>query len=332
MKNKIYYHDRYGRTNNELIILSPNGKKPQKTRSFLDETNYETPIERCLWYCKAINKVEEPTKAWEVDRYLEYERKLLGVNQFEKKRLPSSHTIVKKCLLLNETTIVQESELIGDFTVSDSKHAILVESEGYANNEVIEGTLLDQKVNKSKTLGSEIFTNVTTGKKYFSVNPELLSNIESQKKLMLEKQQSRQELGKYGTVYYDNELESDMLKIQTGTMKLSNYNPQDIPEFIAIYNSLYTKSASITKLMPAHIAALKKYYNLYQIQRRNMSQANISVWSKAIKAATPIRESMQKMVMDEHYGDFGFYPNLKYEEVHEDFDLYYNASLSILGL
>ena len=139
-------------------------------------------------------------------------------------------------------------------------------------------------------------------------------------------------LSKYGTVYYDKELEENMLKIKTGAMKLSKYNPQDIPEFVAIYNSLYTKSASIVKQMPAHIAALKKYYNLYQIQRRNMSQTNISAWSKAIKTATPIRESMQKIVMDDHYGDMSFYPTLKYEGIHEDFDLYYNASLTILGL
>lgn len=139
-------------------------------------------------------------------------------------------------------------------------------------------------------------------------------------------------LAKYGTLYYDKELESDMLKIKTGAMKLSNYNPQDIPEFVAIYNSLYTKSANIVKQMPVHITALKKYYKLYQIQRRNMSQANISAWSKAIKAATPIREAMQKIVMDDHYGDMSFYPTLKYEGIHENFDLYYNASLNILGL
>jgi hypothetical protein len=139
-------------------------------------------------------------------------------------------------------------------------------------------------------------------------------------------------LAKFGTLYYDKVLESDMLKIKTGAMKLSKYNPQDIPEFVAIYNSLYTKSASIVQQMPPHIAVLKKYYNLYKIQRRNMSQANISDWSKAIKAATPIRVSMQKIVMDEHYGDMSFYPTLKYKGIHEDFDLYYNASLNILGL
>lgn len=139
-------------------------------------------------------------------------------------------------------------------------------------------------------------------------------------------------LAKFGTLYYDKELESEMLKIKTGAMKLSKYNPQDIPEFVAIYNSLYSKPASIVKQMPAHIATLKKYYNLYQIQRRNMSQTNIFAWSKAMKAATPIRESMQKIVMDDHYGDMSFYPNLKDEGIQEDFDLYYNASLNILGL
>ncbi|MFV5701194.1 hypothetical protein ACM55F_04910 [Flavobacterium sp. XS2P12] len=332
LKNKIYYHDRYGRTNNELIILSPNGKKPQKTRSFLDETNYETPIERCLWYCKAINKLEEPTKAWEVDRYLDYERKVLSVNQFEKKRLPSSNTIVKKCLLLNETTIVQDSELVGDFEVSDSKYAILYDSEGHTNNEIIEVSLIKPDFDKPKALGSEIFTNVTTGKKYFSDNPELLSNIESQKKLMSEKQESRKELSKYGTVYYDKERESYMLKIKTGAIKLSSYNLQDIPEFITIYNSLYTKYGSIINQMPAHIAILKKYYTLHRMQGRNMSQTNINAWIKAVKSAAPIRTSMRGIIMNEHYGDFGFYPNFKNEERHEDFDLYYNASLSILGL
>lgn len=332
LKNKIYYHDSYGRTNNELIILSPNGKKPQKTRSFLEDTNYETPIERCLWYCKAINKIEEPTKTLEVDRYLDYERKLLSVNQFEKKRLPSSNTIVKKCLLLNETTIVQDSELVGDFEVSDLKYAILADSEGHTNNEVIAVSLIKPDFHKPKTLGSEIFTNVTTGKKYFSDQPELLSNIESQKKLLLEKQKSRQELGKYGTIYYDKERESDMLKIQTGAIKLSNYNPQDIPEFVAIYNSLYTKYGSIINQMPAHIAILKKYYTLHRMQGRNMSQTNINTWIKSVKSAAPIRTSMRGIIMNEHFGDLGFYPNLKYEERHEDFDLYYNASLSILGL
>ncbi len=332
LKNKIYYHDSYGRTNNELIILSPNGKKPQKTRSFLDQSNYETTIERCLWYCKAINKLEEPTKAWEVDRYLDSERKLVTVDQFKKKRLPSNNVIVKKCLLLNGSTIVQDSELVGDFEVSNSKYTVLYDSEGYVNNEVIEGTLLDQKVNKPKTLGSEIFTNVTTGKKYFSDNPELLSNIESQKKLIAEKQQSRKELSKYGTVYYDKERESEMLKIETGAMNLSRYNPQDIPQFVSIYNSLYTKYGSIINQMPAHIAILKKYYTLQRMQGRNMSQANINTWIKAVKSAAPIRTSIRGIIMNEHFGDLGFYPNLKYEERHEDFDLYYNASLSILGL
>lgn len=332
LKNKIYYHDRDGRTNNELIILSPNGKKPQKTRSFLDQSNYETPIERCLWYCKAINKLEEPTKAWEVDRYLDSERKLVTVDQFKKKRLPSNNVIVKKCLLLNETTLVQDSELVGDFEVSDSKYAILVESEGHTNNEVIAVSLIKPDFDKPKVLGSEIFTNVTTGKKYFSDNPELLSNIESQKKLIGEKQQSRKELSKYGTVYYDKERESEMLKIQTGAMNLSRYNPQDIPQFVSIYNSLYTKYGSIINQMPAHIAILKKYYTLQRMQGRNMSQANINTWIKSVKSATPIRTSIRGIIMNEHFGDLGFYPNLKYEERHEDFDLYYNASLSILGL
>lgn len=139
-------------------------------------------------------------------------------------------------------------------------------------------------------------------------------------------------LAKYGTLYYDKELESDMLKIKMGAMKLSNYNPQDIPEFVAIYNSLYTKLDNNVRQMPAHIAILKKYYNLYQIQRRNMSQTNINAWIKAVKSATPLRESMQKLIMDDHYGDMSFYPTLKYEGIQEDFDLYYNASLNILGL
>jgi hypothetical protein len=63
-----------------------------------------------------------------------------------------------------------------------------------------------------------------------------------------------------------------------------------------------------------------------------MSQTNINAWIKAVKSAVPIRTSMQGIIMNEHFGDFGFYPNLKYEGRHEDFDLYYNASLSILGL
>ena len=332
LKNKIYYHDRYGRTNNELILLSSNGKKPQKTGSFLNETNYETPIERCLLYCKTINKVEEPTKAWEVDRYLDYERKLLSLNQFEKKRLPSKNTILKKCLLLNETTIIKDSELVGDFEVSNSKYVVMYDSEGHTNNEVKAVSLIEPVFDKPKVLGSEILTNTATGKKYFSDNPELLSNIESQKKLIAEKQQSRKELSKYGTVYYDKERESEMLKIETGAMNLSRYNPQDIPQFVSIYNSLYTKYGSIINQMPAHIAILKKYYTLQRMQGRNMSQANINTWIKAVKSAAPIRTSIRGIIMNEHFGDLGFYPNLKYEERHEDFDLYYNASLSILGL
>jgi hypothetical protein len=138
-------------------------------------------------------------------------------------------------------------------------------------------------------------------------------------------------LAKYGTVYYDKERESVMLKIQTGVMKLSGYNPKDIPEFVSIYNSLYTKEVTIVKQMPAHIAILKKFYTLHRIQGRNMSQTNINAWIKAVKLATPLRESMQKIVMNDHYGDFNFYPNLKYEGTPEDFDLYFNASWSILG-
>ena len=332
LKNKIYYHDRYGRTNNELILLSSNGKKPQKTGSFLNETNYETPIERCLLYCKTINKVEEPTKAWEVDRYLDYERKLLSLNQFEKKRLPSKNTILKKCLLLNETTIIKDSELVGDFEVSDSKYVVMYDSEGHTNNEVIAVSLIEPDFDKPKVLGSEILRNTATGKKYFSDEPELLSNMESQKKLLLEKQKARQELGKYGTIYYDTERESDMLKIQTGAIKLSKYNPQDIPEFISIYNSLYTKYGKIIIQMPVHITLLKKYYTLHRMQGKKMSQTNINAWIKSVKSATSLRTSMRGIIMNEHFGDLDFYPNLKYEGRHEDFDLYYNASLSILGL
>lgn len=332
LKNKIYYHDSYGRTNNELIILSPNGKKPQKTKSFLDDPNYETPIERCLWYCKAINKLDQPTKYQNVTNYLELEKQLVTVRQFETIRVSSNKTVTKKCLLLDEVTIVQESELIGDFTVSDSKYAILYDSEGHANNEVIEMSLLKLNFDKQKTLGSEIFTNATTGKKYFSNSPELLSNIESQKKLMFEKQHSREELSKYGIIYYDKERESDMLKIKTGVIKLSNYNQKDIPEFIVIYNSLYAKYGSIINQMPAHIAMLKKYYTLHRMQGRNMSQTNINAWIKAVKSATPIRASMRVIIMNEHYGDMGFYPNLTNGGVHENFDLYYNAGLTILGL
>ncbi len=139
-------------------------------------------------------------------------------------------------------------------------------------------------------------------------------------------------LVKFGTLYFDKELTSDMLKIKTGAMKLSGYDPQDIPQFVSIYNSIYTKLGNTIKQMPAHIAILKKYYTLHRVQGRNMSQTNINAWIKAIQAATPIRLSMQKIIMEEHYGDLSFYPNIKYEGTHEDFDLYYNASLSILGI
>jgi hypothetical protein len=84
--------------------------------------------------------------------------------------------------------------------------------------------------------------------------------------------------------------------------------------------------------MPAHISILKKYYTLHRVQGRNMSQTNINAWIKAVKSAAPLRTSLAVIIMNEHFGDFGFYPNLKYEGRHEDFDLYYNASLSILGL
>lgn len=331
-KNKIYYHDNYGRTNNESIILSPNGKKPQKTRSFLDEPNYQTPIERCLWYCRTIDKLEEPVKYQNVTRYLEIENKLPTVQQYKNLRVPSNKTVSKNCLQLNDSSIVKEEEIIGTFNVSESKYTVVSESEGYAKNEVIETVLLDKNGNNLKIKESEILINSITGKKYFSNNPQLVSNIEDQKKLISDKQQSRQQLSKYGSIYYDKERESDMLKIQTGVMKLSGYNTNDIPEFISIYNSLYTKSANYVKQMPAHILILKKYYTLHKIQGRKMSQANINAWIKAVKTATPLRESMKKIVMNDHYGDLSFYPNAKYEGTQEDFDLYYNASLSILGI
>lgn len=332
LKNKIYYHDHYGRTNNELIVLTPNGKKPQKTRSLFDAPDYKTPIERCLSYCKSVKKLKEPYKDLSVVRYLEFEKQLAAAQQFETIRVPSNKTVTTKRLVLDDVAILKESELIGTFNISESKYAIFSESENYANNEVVPIALFNKNTDKEKTLGSEIFTNVVTGKEYFSDNAELLLNIASRKKLLLEKQQIKRNLSKYGTVYYDKERESDMLKIQTGAMKLSRYNPQDIPEFVSIYNSLYGKLGNNIKQMPAHITVLKKYYNLYQIQRRNISQANINSWSQAVKTAAPIRQSMQKIVMDEHFGDAGFYPNTKYEGTQEDFDLYYNASLTILGL
>jgi hypothetical protein len=332
LKNKIYYHDYYGRTNNELIILSLNGKKPQKSKSFLDGPDYETPIERCLSYCKSIKNLEEPYKGLSIERYLEYEKKIATAQQFETIRVPSNKTVTTKRLLLDDAAILQELELIGTFNISESKYAVLLESEDHANNEVIEVALLNPKATKTKNVGSEIFTNVVTGKKYLSENPELLSELETNRKEIAERQQTKQQLSKYGTVYYDKERESDMLKIQTGAMKLSSYNPQDIPEFVSIYNSLYGKLESNVKQIPAHIAVLKKYYTLYQVQRRNMSQANINAWITAVKSATPLRKSMGEIVMNDHYGDAGFYPNLKYEGTQEDFDLYYNAALSILGI
>jgi hypothetical protein len=332
LKNKIYYHDHYGRTNNELIILSPKGKKPQKTRSLLDASDYETPIERCLSYCKSIKKREEPHKDLNVTRYEEFEKQLAATQQFETIRVPSNKTVTTKRLLLIDTAISQESELIGTFNISESKYAVLLESDGHANNEVIKVALLNPKATKTKNIGSEIFTNVVTGLKYFSENTEIVKNIESQKKLLLAAQQSKRDLSKYGIVYYDKERESDMLKIQTGALKLSSYNPEDIAQFVSIYNSLYTKYGSIINQMPAHIAILKKYYTLHRMQGRNLSQTNINSWIKAVKAAAPIRTSIRGIVMNEHFDDLGFYPNLKYEGRHEDFDLYYNASLSILGL
>jgi hypothetical protein len=63
-----------------------------------------------------------------------------------------------------------------------------------------------------------------------------------------------------------------------------------------------------------------------------MSQTNINAWIKAVKSAAPLRTSLAVIIMNDHFGAFGFYPNLKYEGRHEDFDLYYNASCSILGL
>lgn len=324
-KNNISY---YGGS----TMLSPNGKKPQKTKSFLDDPNYKTPVEKYIAVCKSIEKRNEPWKSYDVNNYLKLEEKLSAIQQFETIRVPSDKAINKKCLVLNDSVIVKESDLIGTFSVSDSKYAVLPQSENYANNEVVAVALLNQNIDNQNKLGSEILTNVVTGKKYLSENPNLLSDIESQKKLLLEKQQMRKELSKYGTVYYDKERESDMLKIQTGIMKLSSYDPQEIPEFVSIYNSLYTKLANNIKQMPAHITVLKKYYMIHRIQGRNMSQTNINAWINAVKLATPLRKSMQETVMNDHYGDYGFFPNTKYVGTHEDFDLYYNASLSILGI
>lgn len=152
LKNKIYYHDRYGRTNNELIILSPKGKKPQKTRSLLDAPDYETPIERCLSYCKSIKKPEEPYKDLSVIRYQDFEKQLAATQQFETIRVPSNKTVTTKRLLLVDTAISQESELIGTFNISESKYAVLLESDGHANNEVIEVALLNPEATKTKNI------------------------------------------------------------------------------------------------------------------------------------------------------------------------------------
>jgi hypothetical protein len=331
-KNKMYYHDRYGRTNNELIVLSPNGKKPQKTRSLFDTPDYETPLERCLSYCKSIKKLEEPYKDLSVSRYQEFEKQLAATQQFETMRVPSNKTVTVKRVLLFDTAIVQESDLIGTFTISESKYAVVLESEGHAHNELIVVALLNPKATVMKNIGSEIFTNVVTGIKYFSENTEIVQNIELQKKLVVEAQQTKRDLSKYGTVYYDKERETDMLKIQTGALKLSSYNPEDIAQFVSIYNSLYGKYTSIVNQMPPHISVLKKYYTLHRVQGRNMTQTNINAWIIAVKSAAPLRKSLAAIIMNDHFGDFGFYPNLKYEGRHEDFDSYYNASCSILGL
>jgi hypothetical protein len=331
-KNKIFYHDRYGRTNNALIILSSNGKKPQKTRTLFDTPDYETPLERCLSYCKSIKKLEEPYKDLSVIRYQEFEKKLAATQQFETIRVPSNKTVMAKRLLRVDTAMIQESDLIGTFTISESKYAVALESEGHAHNELIEVGLLNSKATPTKNMGSEIFTNDGTGIKYFSENTDLVQNIELQKNLVLAAQQTKKDISKYGTVYYDKEQETDMLKIQTGALKLSSYNPEDIAQFVSIYNSLYSRYSSVLNQMPAHISILKKYYTLHRVQGRNMSQTNINAWIKAVKSAAPLRTSLAVIIMNEHFGDFGFYPNLKYEGRHEDFDLYYNASLSILGL
>ena len=331
LKNKIYNYDGYGRPNHELIILSKNGKKPQKTRSFLDDMNYETPIEICLRYCKSTNKLNEPTKSQSVTNYIELEEQLARTKRFENQRLPTNKSTTKKGLLMNLDSFVPNAELIGTYTISQSKYTIMNNSEGYAENELVE-TVISSESSSSKKMVSEILTNTLTGKKYVCTNSNLLSELEAKRKESTIKQQALLQMSKYGTVYYDKERESNMLKIQTGVLKLSSYDLQDIPELVSAYNSLYTKLANNIKQMPTHIAILKKYYNLYQIQRRNMSQATILAWSKAMKSARPIRESMQKLVLDKHFGDYGFYPILKYQGTDEDFDLYYNASLNILGL
>lgn len=331
LKNKICYLDGYGRSNNELIILSKNGKKPQKTRSFMDDVKFETPLEICLRNCKSLNKLNEPEKSQNVINYIELEEQMAATKRYENKRLPTDKIIAKKGFILNRDLIIPNTELIGAFTISLSKYVLMNNSEGYAENELVE-IALSTETPTPKNTGSEILTNIITGKKYISTNSNILTELESKRKEIVLKQQALLQISKYGTVYYDKERESDMLKIQSGTLKLSSYNLKDIPELVPTYNSLYTKMGNIVKQMPPHIVILKKYYNLFHIQGRNMSQANISAWSKAINNATPIRESMQKLVMDNHFSDYGFYPKLKYEGTDEDFDLYYNAALTILGL
>ena len=331
LKNKVCYLDGYGRSNNELIILSKNGKKPQKTRSFMDDVKYETPLEICLRNCKSLNKLNEPEKSQNIRNYIELEEEMLATKRYENKRLPTDKTIAKKGLIMNRDLLIPNTELIGAFSISHSRYVLMNNLEGYAENELVE-TNTKSESESSKIIVSEILTNTISGKKYISTNSNILIELESKRKEIVLKQQVLLQISKYGTVYYDKERESDMLKIQTGTLQLSSYNLKDIPELVSAYNSLYTKIGNNKKLMPSYVAILKKYYNLYQIQRRNMSQANISAWSKAIKNATLIRESMQKLVLENHFGDYGFYPILKYQGTEEDFDLYYNAGLNILGL
>jgi hypothetical protein len=234
----------------------------------------------------------KPQETYNYQEYVRYSKELETVPKTELGVEPSKETSKRMAFMLEEP--VDVLKLSGKF----------VEMKGYmlANREVPEKFLKDEIANdlrgiyNSGQLGSPypLLKKQGTEEYYYVVDETFLPYV-FQRQM---KEELLQMVHDLGYKEYSDEYGSLYIKSKTSEIRLSERTYWELkkdPQYITKLDADQTKIAALVKQTPPHSKTLDKYLSLYNVQKRNMSSADLKAWRNATENAQKLHNQIYEI-------------------------------------
>jgi len=215
----------------------------------------------------------------------------------------------KRPVLFANFGSVDRNEIIGSYSLMPIKYRYARKNDykgNYIENELVDNSKGYDDYSFTETIYSA-YKKDSTGKLYIIGDSDLkqISNYyKIQDMLQIAKTQGykvySEKDGYYPIVY--------SIKTKTCEVKLDSWTYSELklnPNYFATLDSDQIKIAALVNQTKQHSINLNKYSNLYYVQRKKMSAANINAWKNATNQALPLFNKIYKL-KEKYNGNFSF--------------------------